>query len=440
MRGQKKKGKITFLIPFLVLALATLGVSLLYDMLVNGHGSREMEETPDQDAVVLELAYAYQNSQWNAAIENVVRSFEKEHPEIIIQYDINYEDSVYEDNLIKRIARNELGDIVQLKTPEAYAESGLLGVISEDVAKQVSSVYSRDGKIYGVGAVESTWGILYNRALLDTYDLEEPETYDDFLNICEFFKRKNITPIGVGGEDLWHMEYWVNHFFRTDVLLEDPDWLKKCEAGQVRWTDEAPRRMMEHLSQLFGSGYVNEDWMTTTDTGLSYDMSEGKFAMIYTGPWTADSIWKLQPEMELGWFYLPDEDGVVCASDNLDTFWSVTASCAADPEKYEAAMTFLDYFYSQDVYRELCEDSDAFPLTEAEVPYEDGSLPGDAWKDFEEADRKISTYIGNEDTPQGFEKQMLEIVQQVLGGACSVEEGLEQIQWTWEQCREGEGS
>ena len=90
MRGQKKKGKITFLIPFLVLALATLGVSLLYDMLVNGHGSREMEETPDQDAVVLELAYAYQNSQWNAAIENVVRSFEKEHPEIIIQYDINY--------------------------------------------------------------------------------------------------------------------------------------------------------------------------------------------------------------------------------------------------------------------------------------------------------------------------------------------------------------
>ena len=103
-------------------------------------------------------------------------------------------------------------------------------------------------------------------------------------------------------------------------------------------------------------------------------------------------------------------------------------------------MTFLDYFYSQDVYRELCEDSDAFPLTEAEVPYEDGSLPGDAWKDFEEADRKISTYIGNEDTPQGFEKQMLEIVQQVLGGACSVEEGLEQIQWTWEQCREGEGS
>ena len=43
--------------------------------------------------------------------------------------------------------------------------------------------------------------------------------------------------------------------------------------------------------------------MTATDTSLSYNMSEGEFAMIYTGPWTAAAIEKLQPDMELGWFY-----------------------------------------------------------------------------------------------------------------------------------------
>ena len=55
------------------------------------------------------------------------------------------------------------------------------------------------------------------------------------------------------------------------------------------------------------------------------------------------------------------------------------------------------------------------------------------------ADRRISIYIGNEDTPQGFEKSMLEIVKETLNGDVSAEEGLQMIQKTWEQCREGEG-
>ena len=440
MKQQKKKSKITFLIPFLILALVTLGASLLYDILVNEHGkAKNMEPENAEDTVVLELAYAYQNSQWNSAIESIVQAFEKEYPDIEINYDINYEDNVYEDNLSKRIARDELGDIVQLKTPEAYAAGGLLGEISGEVADQVNSVYYYDDKVYGVGAVESTWGILYNKSLFDSLELKEPETYSDFLRICEALKRRNITPIGVGGGDLWHMEYWVNHFFRTDVLSKDEEWLKKCEAGEVSWTDEKPTQMMAHLCQMFDSGYVNEDWMTATDTSLSYNMSEGEFAMIYTGPWTAAAIEKLQPDMELGWFYVPDENGTVYASDNLDTFWSITASCAEDPEKYDAAMTFLNYFYSEEAYSRLCEDSSTFPLTDVEMQYEENSLLEDTWSSFAAADRRISIYIGNEDTPQGFEKSMLEIVKETLNGDVSAEEGLQMIQKTWEQCREGEG-
>ena len=102
---------------FSILALVTLGASLLYDILVNEHGKAKKlwSRKNAEDTVVLELAYAYQNSQWNSAIESIVQAFEKEYPDIEINYDINYEDNVYEDNLSKRIARDELGDIVQLK-------------------------------------------------------------------------------------------------------------------------------------------------------------------------------------------------------------------------------------------------------------------------------------------------------------------------------------
>ena len=437
MKQQKRKTKVMFLIPFVVLALITLGISLLYDAIVNGTRETGEEETAEAETVELELTYAYQNSQWNAAIENMIHGFEEEHPEIDVQYEINYEDNVYEDLLSKRIARGELGDIVQLKTPETYAASGLLAAIPEEVAGAVSNVYAYRDQVCGVGAVESTWGILYNRSLFASYGLDEPETYEDFLEICGFLQRRDITPIGVGGADLWHMEFWVNHFFRTDVLAQDGDWLKKCAVGEVRWTDEAPARMMAHLGQLFENRYVNGDWITATDTSLSYKMAGEEIAMVYTGPWTAETVQKLNPDMELGWFYVPDENGTVRASDNLDTFWSITAACAEDPEKYEAAVAFLEYFYSRDAYAQFCEDSATFPLTGMEPQYGEDSLLGDAWGAFTLTDQRVSTYIGNEDTPQEFERSMLEIVRKTLDGDCSREEGLLQIQQAWERSSEG---
>ena len=93
----------------MVLALITLGISLLYDAIVNGTRETGGEETAEAETVELELTYAYQNSQWNAAIENMIRGFEEEHPEIDVQYEINYEDNVYEDLLSKRIARGSWG-------------------------------------------------------------------------------------------------------------------------------------------------------------------------------------------------------------------------------------------------------------------------------------------------------------------------------------------
>ena len=437
MKQQKRKTKVMFLIPFVVLALITLGSSLLYDAIVNGTRETGEEETAEAETVELELTYAYQNSQWNAAIVKMIHGFEEEHPEIDVQYEINYEDNVYEDLLSKRIARGELGDIVQLKTPETYAASGLLAAIPEEVAGAVSNVYAYRDQVCGVGAVESTWGILYNRSLFASYGLDEPETYEDFLEICGFLQRRDITPIGVGGADLWHMEFWVNHFFRTDVLAQDGDWLKKCAAGEVPWTDEAPARMMAHLGQLFENRYVNGDWITATDTSLSYKMAGEEIAMVYTGPWTAETVQKLNPDMELGWFYVPDENGTVRASDNLDTFWSITAACAEDPEKYGAAVAFLEYFYSGDAYAQFCEDSATFPLTGMEPQYGEDSLLGDAWGAFTLADQRVSTYIGNEDTPQEFERSMLEIVRKTLDGDCSREEGLRQIQQAWERSSEG---
>ena len=52
MKQQKRKTKVMFLIPFVVLALITLGISLLYDAIVNGTRETGEEETADRIRVI----------------------------------------------------------------------------------------------------------------------------------------------------------------------------------------------------------------------------------------------------------------------------------------------------------------------------------------------------------------------------------------------------
>ena len=432
MINRRKRGLLIISIIILVSLLVILCGSLFYDNIRNKERTKSAGK--DENQVEIELVYAYQNAQWNSAIEATVRNFEKKYPNIKVNYEVNYEDKVYEDILIKKIARNELGDIVQLKTPESYARSDTLGEISDEVKNLVTYTYDVDGKTYGVGAVESTSGIIYNKEIFERCGLSVPQTYQDFLNICKTLESKGITPIGVGGSDLWHMEYWVNHFFRTDVLSKNPDWLRQCSEGVVSWTDAEAIQMLADLKNLFDAGYVNDDWQTTRDGNLPYKMAEGEIAMMYTGPWTSFAIQKLNPSMELGWFYVPDVKGVTYASDNLDTFWSVTKECEEDPDKYDAAMTFLKYFYSEQNYTLTCEAICSFPLTKewiatAGVPFQE-----ETERAFRSSDKQIATYIGNEDTPVDFEKGMLLLLRSELKSEVSVTDAAQHIQQLWDSC------
>ena len=427
--GHKRKLLIICIIILISVLVALCG-TLFYDSMRSREEVKSMQA--DDNQVEIDLVYAYQNPQWNSAIEATVRNFEKKYPNIKVNYEVNYEDKVYEDILIKKIARDELGDVVQLKTPGAYASSDTLGEISDEVADLVKYNYTIDGKVYGVGAVESTSGIIYNKELFEKCRLEVPTTYDEFLEVCEVLKRRGITPIGVGGSDLWHMEYWVNHFFRTDVISKNPDWLKECSAGNVCWTDEEPMKMLSDLRRLFEDGYVNSDWQTTRDGNLSYMMAEGEIAMMYTGAWTSFAIQKLNTDMHLGWFYVPDENGVTYAGDNLDTFWSVTKSCEEDPERYDAAMKFLKFFYSEENYTQVCESICGFPLTKEWIATSGVPFQEAAERAFLSSDQQIATYIGDEDTPVDFEKGMLLLLRGELSGEVSVEETASRLQQLWE--------
>lgn len=394
--------------------------------------SLDPEQETDRE-IEIELVYAFQNSQWNACVEEVVRQFEEEHPDIHISYQIRYEDEVYEDTLTKLIARGELGDVVQLKEPYRFAENGLLAPLPEALAGQVASVCRVDGQPCAVAALGITTGVVYNRALFAEYGLEPPGTWQEFLDLCAALRRRGITPLGVGGGDLWHLEYWMNHFLRTDVLSAEPDFLSLCGSGERDWNDPLAGRMLEHLSLLFRRGYVDGNWGSTPDSALAYHLAEGEVAMVFSGPWLLRDALALDPELELGWFYVPGEEGLVVAGESVDVFWAVTAECARDPERYAAAVAFLEYFYSEGVYEQVCSSMAGFSTLadESRGQYEVEAAIAEVSVARAAADLRLTAYVGDENTPPGFEKQLLSILMRLCRGELTVEEAQALAAGSW---------
>lgn len=424
----------------LVAAIGAVMLGLLAALLLDLVGHRE--SAPEPEPVVINLVYAFQNPQWNACVETVVSRFEADNPGIRVEYEIRYADAVYEDMLSKLVARDELGDIVQLKEPTAYARAGLIAPLPSSLAEQSSSRCELSGQTYAMSALASTTGVVYNKALFRECGVEPPETYEDLLSLCAALKRQGVTPIGVGGKDLWHMEYWLNHFLRADILAEDPDFLAECTAGTSSWQDEAAGQMFTHLSQLFARGYVDGRWLSTPDSALAYHLAQGEVAMVFSGPWLAFDAQKLDPALDLGWFYVPNEAGQTVAGESADVFWAVTASCAADSARYDAAVKFLEYFYSPGIYEDVCAGMAGFSALRdpARGQYQPAAIVREVSLAHEGADLRLSAYVGDANTPAGFEKRLLNILMEMCQGQYTPEEAQARAQQAWEQCMEVEGA
>ena len=90
---------------------AAAAVTLVILAVVFTLRNRPGPETPEETDITVSLVYAFQNSQWSACVEEVIRQFEEAHPGIHIAYEIQYEDEVYENILTKLVARDELGAV-----------------------------------------------------------------------------------------------------------------------------------------------------------------------------------------------------------------------------------------------------------------------------------------------------------------------------------------
>lgn len=274
-RGIMKKGTAVCLAGIALFALIGCG---------GKEGSRNLLDSKDDSERIVNLFGPMEKTNPNA--KNVARSafdltvaMAEEQLGVRVEYNTytaeNYQEKTYDDVTLDR-ARNDMDDFYLLNpdTIEALGSEGKLLDLSglacaENLRDVVKTANTIDGKLVAIPQEIVVYGLFINKDMFDRYNLDLPETPEDFLECCRIFKENGIeTPVGA---NRWWLETFVFAQAYADLYNggNTEAEIEALNSGESRYSDYM-RPGFEFLQKLIDCGYID------AKTAYTYEAIEGE--------------------------------------------------------------------------------------------------------------------------------------------------------------------
>lgn len=176
----------------------------------------------------------------------------------------NYQDKTYDEVTLER-ARNDMDDIYLLNpdTIRLLGEEGKLKDLSElecveNLRDVVITANTIDGKLVAIPQEVVAFGLFINKDMFDQYNLELPETPEEFLECCRVFKENGIeTPVGA---NRWWLETFVLAQAYADLYNggNTQAEIAALNSGESRYSDYM-RPGFEFLQEMIDCGYIDAE-------------------------------------------------------------------------------------------------------------------------------------------------------------------------------------
>jgi len=303
-----------------------------------------------------------------AYMENVEQIFKESYPDVEIEWNpIPSESGKYHDLLKAQLATNSAPDvffhqnaIVQFGKAEYLtdlSDQEWMGRILESTSKDV--IY--EGKLLGIPVDVSGWGVFYNQEIFDEYDLSEPKTFDELLDVCNTLIENDITPFNMGFKDTWPQDGpWLS--MSSFIYGMDDNFPQELYDGNKIINSEEFTAMFQAFEELVTSGAISKSIMSTTYDQAAQEFGEGKVAMQINGPWCVQQIYDTYGK-EVGYFNIPDRDGNVY----MTSITNSTVSINSKFEDKEMGLAMLKALTDETSLQILLSDSGYCGLKDVEI-------------------------------------------------------------------------
>ncbi len=218
------------------------------------------------------------------------------------------------------------------------------------------ALYYSDGGIYAVSSgIDAfyTPAIYYNKKIFEQYELTEPETYDELIQVCQTLIDDGITPISIVGTTGWSVR---NFLFFTILMNDDPKAAQALLSNEIDFSDERVVNALKKIEDMlnmgcFPEGVANIDF--STHMAL---YAEGKTAMIATMSWGYP---ELETAQDTGVFMWPSSNPQVKTGQVLQIWGSSLNGWAVNSrsENRDLAVQVAEYCTEQEAFRHAAQGS-----------------------------------------------------------------------------------
>lgn len=275
----------------------------------------------------------------------------------------------YSDKINASVMSGDLPDVITVDGPNvaAYAANGIIQPLAE-LTPEEKDVYlpsildqgTYDGKLYALGAMESSVGLYYNKDILAKAGVEVPDgdhpwTWSEFLEVLA--KVKPVTdelggyPIDMSfpaGEATIY--FYAPFFWSNQGDFVSPDGLEV----EGYFDSEANIETLEFFKTLVDNGYMSR--VAVPDL-----FESGRAAFKFDGAWEVNNIYQNYPDVNLG-------VAPYVVSDNWDGgrytptgSWAYAAS--SNSKNIEGATKLVEYMSGTESGKRLNEYTNSLPST-----------------------------------------------------------------------------
>jgi raffinose/stachyose/melibiose transport system substrate-binding protein len=290
----------------------------------------------------------------------IVAAFEKANPDIDIDFELLYDEAYHQ----KVVARLAAGDVPHLAYMGADAR---WGAPWKEAGQQFDHKPYMDPKYYDfklipeMGPKGEIWEIplgtsnictvLYmNENLVKSLGFAAPKTYQDIAAMAPAAKAKGLDVVSIDGADGWA---WGSCLMSMVIarLSGDAHWVSKAVEGKYKFSDKVFVDSLAFIERMVKDGTIaSKSVLVDYGANLS-NFSNEKALFMVQGHWIAGSI--ENPEVAnntlmMAWPKLPGEKSATAGSvaAAISVGYGITKAGAADPKVRDAALKFLQYFYS----------------------------------------------------------------------------------------------
>jgi multiple sugar transport system substrate-binding protein/raffinose/stachyose/melibiose transport system substrate-binding protein len=221
---------------------------------------------------------------------------------------------------------------------------------NESYSKGFKALSTVDGKQYFLPGSWYWWAVYYSKSTFEKYDIDPPETWDEFLAVCKKLKDNGLAPITIGTKYRWTAAAWFDYL---NMRVNGPEFHINLMLGKESYDDPRVLKVFnEYWKPLIDLGYFIDDPASYTWAEAIPFMTTGKSAMYLMGDFIRDSYPKDQVD-DLDFFRFPIIDPSVPVGEDAPTDGYFIPSNVKNPDN---AKTLLKFFGSAETQEYIAKE------------------------------------------------------------------------------------